>query len=137
MALEVVNHPGADGEREHHVEKIPSMFAGKPQHRCDFDFLQKRDDLRMLFRLQAWPEKRQQGADDCDLAGPVGDDPCPLVSDFFEQVHMVQRERLRHRVIKKIVEGDVDFGHVEHQEHHGCTGQWNTEVDPVKTITSE
>ncbi|MND85839.1 hypothetical protein D3C80_777780 [compost metagenome] len=132
VALEVVNDPGADGEREHHVEKVASMAIGKAQHRCDFDFFQEGDDFRVLFSLQARPEKRQQGTDNRHFSGPVRNDPRPFVGDFFEQMDLVQRVRLRHRIKKVIVEGDVDTGHVEHQEHRDRAGQRDTKIHPVK-----
>ncbi|MNG39783.1 hypothetical protein D3C84_1280470 [compost metagenome] len=56
------------------------------------------------------------------------------MGDLFEQVHMVQRKRLRDRVIKKIIERDVDFGQVEQQENHDRTGQRNTKVHPIKAV---
>jgi hypothetical protein len=86
------------------------------------------------FSLQARPEKRQQGADDRYLTGPVRDDPRPFMGDLFEQLDMIQRKRLCDRVIKKIIERDVDFGQVEQQENHGRTGQRNAEVHPVKAV---
>src|SRR5690242_13095237 len=57
------------------------------------------------------------------------------MGDLLEQTDMLQRKHLGNRVIKKIAESDVDFGHVKHQEHRDRAGQRNTKVHPVKAVT--
>ncbi|MNF75648.1 hypothetical protein D3C84_577230 [compost metagenome] len=133
VRLEEMDHPGANGKREHHKQKIPTMVIGKLQHRSGFTPLQESAKTRSLLRVDQRPDKRQHRTDQGNFSSPVRNDARPFMGEFFKEVNLVEREGLGQRIKKKITERDVDFGHVEHQKNDGCAGQWNTEVEVVKT----
>ena len=133
VRLEEVNHPGANGERHHDEEKIPTMIGGKAQHRRDSAALQKGTQSWPLLRVDQWPDHREHRTDHGDFPRPVRNDPRPFVREFFEEVDFVEREGLGQRIEQQVAEGDVDFGHVEQQKHHRCTQQRDAEVVSVET----
>ncbi|MNN05887.1 hypothetical protein D3C81_1186620 [compost metagenome] len=54
------------------------------------------------------------------------------MGEFFKEVDFVEREGLGQRIEQQVTEGDVDFGHVEHQEHQRRTSERNTKVVSVE-----